>query len=435
MADAPAGYDGQDTCSPTAKPGVVAFSNMLMSAFPQTGSYGIVRACDVGGTSEHKEGRAFDWQANVSVPSEKKAVETALDWLFAKDKYGNDFAMARRFGIMYIVWNRRIWGSWDGWSTYCVQKRIGCVKPGTKEIRHPHTDHAHFSFSWDGARKRTTGWKPDRSLVAAIGSSVDGYVLAGRNGGIAPFGVPYLGSKSDRYMPHAVVDVAAYPSGYGYWILFGNGQVSAFGDAEYKGGAKNKKAGSFVSMAARPDGRGYWLVNEGGRVFAFGRAEQFDGLTADEVHIAGIATSPTGEGYWLFGQSGRVYAFGDAELLGEVSEEDFTDPVVGGASSGSLGYWMVTSAGRVFDFGDAVDLGGVTDKKFKGEIVGIDVAPGGEGYWLVTSQGRVFARGDAPALGGLSGPNRSRQTMDASPTGSASSTRPAILPEGDPPTS
>ena len=429
MADAPAGYDGQDTCSPTAKPGVVAFSNMLMSAFPQTGSYGIVRACDVGGTSEHKEGRAFDWRANVSVPSEKKAAETVLDWLFAKDKYGNDFAMARRFGIMYIVWNRRIWGTWGGWSTYCVQKRIGCVKPGTKEIRHPHTDHVHFSFSWDGAKKRTTGWKPDRSLVAAIGSpsSVVGYVLAGRNGGIAPFGVPYLGSKSDRYMPHAVVDVVAHPSGYGYWILFGNGQISAFGDAEYKGGAKNKKAGSFVSMAARPDGRGYWLVNEDGRVFAFGRAEQFGGLAGDDVHIAGIATSPTGKGYWLFGQSGRVYAFGDAMPLEEVSEEDFSDPVVGGASNGSLGYWMVTSAGRVFAFGDAADHGGVSDKKFKGEIVGIDAAPGGEGYWLVTSQGRVFARGGAPALGGLSGPNLTRQTMDARPS------RPGAMPEGDAP--
>ncbi len=48
--------------------------------------------------------------------------------------------MARRFGIMYIIWNHQIWGTYApqrGWAPY-----TGSV---------PHTDHIHFSFSWDGA--------------------------------------------------------------------------------------------------------------------------------------------------------------------------------------------------------------------------------------------------------------------------------------------
>ena len=55
------GYQAQTTCSPTAKPGVADFAARLLRAYPTTRSLGIVRACSVGGTSEHKEGRAFDW--------------------------------------------------------------------------------------------------------------------------------------------------------------------------------------------------------------------------------------------------------------------------------------------------------------------------------------------------------------------------------------
>ncbi len=355
MIDAPAGYDSQDTCSPTAKPGVLAFSEMLQAAFPQTGSYGITRACNVGGTSEHKEGRAFDWRANAGVKAERKAVDSVLDWLFAPDKYGNENAMARRIGVMYIVWNRKIWGTWGGWSVYCKQKPIGCVKPGTKEVRHPHTDHVHFSFSWDGAMKRTTRWHMSRSLIAGIGapSAATGYVLAGRNGGIAPFGVAYAGSKSDKYMPSAAVDVTSSASGWGYWLLFRDGKVSAFGDAAYKGGAKNKPAGNFVSLAARPDGRGYWLVNKLGRVISFGKARQLGGLAGQGIRVASMFSTPTGLGYWIVSEDGRVFPFGDAVNVGDTSAMgDFEGRIVGGAAQSATGYWLATADGEVLPFGE-----------------------------------------------------------------------------------
>jgi hypothetical protein len=55
--------------------------------------------------------------------------------------------MVRRLGVMYIIYNRRIWASYraeEGWRPY-----VGA---------NPHTDHIHFSFSWAGARKQTSYW-------------------------------------------------------------------------------------------------------------------------------------------------------------------------------------------------------------------------------------------------------------------------------------
>jgi hypothetical protein len=159
-----ADYDGQDSCKPKPKPGVVAFRDLVLETYPTTGAGSISRACNIGGTSEHKEGRAWDWGVNAAIESQKKKASNLLGWLFATDKHGNRHALARRLGIMYIVWNRRIWGSWNHqWETYCVQEGNQCVDPDSGAVRHPHRDHMHFSFSWPGARMNTSFWNPDES--------------------------------------------------------------------------------------------------------------------------------------------------------------------------------------------------------------------------------------------------------------------------------
>jgi hypothetical protein len=142
-----AGYQAQTTCSPTAKPGVADFSTRLLRAKRSTRSMGIVRACSAGGRSEHKEGRAFDWGVNARTAAGRKTAGKVLTWLLKTDKHGNRYAMARRLGIQYIIWNRKIWGSYSadsGWRKYTGSN--------------PHTDHAHFSFTWAGARKKTSFW-------------------------------------------------------------------------------------------------------------------------------------------------------------------------------------------------------------------------------------------------------------------------------------
>jgi hypothetical protein len=140
-------YQPQTTCDPTPKPGVVGFQEIVLEAYPATSSYGISRDCSIGGSSEHKEGRAWDWGVAVSDPDEHAASHEVFDWLFRADADGRGFAMARRLGVMYIIHNRHIWGSYraaEGWRPY-----VGV---------NPHTDHTHFSFSWEGARKQTSYW-------------------------------------------------------------------------------------------------------------------------------------------------------------------------------------------------------------------------------------------------------------------------------------
>lgn len=139
-------YVGQTGCDPVAKPGVLAFQALLMRTYPDTGSLGIVRDCGIGGQSEHKEGRAFDWAVSVDNPQQVAEVQAVTDWLTAYS--GPDFASnARRFGIMYMIWNHHIWESYRptaGWQDY------------TGPI--PHTDHVHFSFGWNGAYAATSWW-------------------------------------------------------------------------------------------------------------------------------------------------------------------------------------------------------------------------------------------------------------------------------------
>lgn len=138
-------YQGQTTCSPTVKPGTAALRAFVMKAFPGTRDSGITRACSVGGRSEHKEGRAWDWGVRYSVASERSKATAFLNWLRKTDSYGNRFANARRLGVQYVIWNRQIWSSYQadaGWRPYSGSD--------------PHTSHIHLSLSWPGALKKTS---------------------------------------------------------------------------------------------------------------------------------------------------------------------------------------------------------------------------------------------------------------------------------------
>lgn len=148
-------YVGQKVCDPAAKPGVVAFRDLLLKTYPASGSLGIVRDCGSGGQSEHKEGRAFDWANSASDATDVANVNALLTWLLKTDEHGNANAMVRRTGLMYVIWNKRIWKSYQaskGWQPYSGAS--------------PHTDHVHFSFGWSGAKKATSYWSGGK--VAAI---------------------------------------------------------------------------------------------------------------------------------------------------------------------------------------------------------------------------------------------------------------------------
>lgn len=154
IIDAYSDYESESGCDPVDKPGPLAVRDLLVDTYGPATVY-ISRTCVSGGSSGHYQGRAMDWMHDVNDPNERDEVETFLDWLLASDRYGNRDAMMRRLGIMYIIWNREIYESYD--STPSWQPYSGSS---------PHTDHVHISFSWDGAYKRSTYWNPAASFPA-----------------------------------------------------------------------------------------------------------------------------------------------------------------------------------------------------------------------------------------------------------------------------
>ena len=143
--DAHLGYKAQKTCSPSAKPGTKALLSALIATWGGS-SWGISRMCSVGGTSEHKEGRALDWHMDVKYASHRARVNDALRWITA-----NNGEVAYRLGIMYVIWNQRIWSVYYpelGWRPMASR--------GSYTAN--HKDHVHISLSWDGAMAQTSWW-------------------------------------------------------------------------------------------------------------------------------------------------------------------------------------------------------------------------------------------------------------------------------------
>jgi hypothetical protein len=398
-------YRGQTTCSPRPKPGVVSFSKRVLNAYPFTRSLGISRACHIGGQSEHKEGRAWDWGVRAWKTRERAAAEEVLRWLLKEDAYGNKHALVRRTGIMYIIWNRRIWFPGSGWRTYCPGG--GC---------HPHTDHVHFSFGWPGARKHTTFWHPDRSMITGLDGDPDsdGLWLVGGNAGVFPRGgAGFHGSKGNEYLGSVAEGLAAKGSGDGYWIVLRNGRVFAFGDARHRGDARGAVA-PVVSMASTPNGNGYWLLTKRGRVFALGTAPALGGARSQGARFKSIVATPGGNGYWLVTRYGRVLAFGGASDIGGVADDPAAGTIAGGAARNSGGLWLVDRRGHVFAQGDVQHHGDLTDRSPAGAIVGMAATRSGNGYWLATARGKVYAFGDAPAVGSVRGSGRSADVSTTS---------------------
>ena len=139
-------YQGQTICDPHARPGVLSFATLMTKHYGMGSTALIGRTC-ASDVSEHYDGRAWDWMLNVANPDQEAVAQSVLTWLTAPDAQGRPGAMARRFGIMYIIHNRKMWRAYAperGWAAYYGVS--------------PHTDHIHFSFTYDGAAGRTSWW-------------------------------------------------------------------------------------------------------------------------------------------------------------------------------------------------------------------------------------------------------------------------------------
>ncbi|MEX1178242.1 MAG: hypothetical protein WEB09_07245 [Nitriliruptor sp.] len=143
--EAYAGHEPQVVCDPAERVGVTTFRDVVLAAYPDTTDGGISRDCSVGGASEHKEGRAWDWMLDANDPDDAAAADEMLDWLLATDETGEPHAIARRAGVLYVIWDGQIWQAARpeaGWQPYTGAS--------------PHTDHVHISFSSAGADGTTS---------------------------------------------------------------------------------------------------------------------------------------------------------------------------------------------------------------------------------------------------------------------------------------
>jgi hypothetical protein len=143
-------YEAQNTCDPTPKPGALRIDQIIKGTYGANQYTWIPRGCDVGGTSEHKEGRAIDWMVTVRDPQQRANAEAFLNWLLGPDQTGRPYGHALQLGVMYIGWHDRMWRGYGierGW-----QELKGCFgKVDGKYDNYCHRNHIHISLTRQGA--------------------------------------------------------------------------------------------------------------------------------------------------------------------------------------------------------------------------------------------------------------------------------------------
>lgn len=166
-------YEAESGCDPTPKPGAQAVVRLLNATYGTAIRSNISRPCTAG-SSGHEEGRSIDWMTNSRVPEQRVVAESFLDWLLRDDQYGNHYAMARRLGIQYVIWDSRIFSLYNtsaGWREYsnCVTVRTSPVDDNIC-----HRNHVHISFSWAGARGETSWYALQYSAWQSLGGGIIG---------------------------------------------------------------------------------------------------------------------------------------------------------------------------------------------------------------------------------------------------------------------
>jgi hypothetical protein len=148
-----ASYQGQTVCHPKPRKGTVVLGEYLVATYGGGGG-ATGRACG-GGASEHKDGRAIDWTMDATKKADRQTVKQFLKDIFATDEGGNEHALARRMGIMYVIWNDHMYSAWDH---FAIDDYLssGCTSKAkcSKTLR--HRDHVHISLSVPGAKGKTS---------------------------------------------------------------------------------------------------------------------------------------------------------------------------------------------------------------------------------------------------------------------------------------
>jgi hypothetical protein len=345
-------YVGQSTCSPTPKPGVVDFRDLLRATYGRA-DLGIGRDCGVGGQSEHKEGRALDYPFNAFDANQKAQADDLVGWLLATDQHGNTHALARRLGIMYIIWNQRIWEAYRpgaGWQPYGGAS--------------PHTDHVHVSFGWPGAQRQTSWWtsaqpQRDRSVGDVTGDGYPDLTAIEADGRLAVYGngilIPAFGGRpfqgrmwrtdNTNWNQDARSITVAEVTGDGFadFLVLTADQLLVYGNSSRLGNGS-----PFTTVYRTYGGWGGATNIAAGDVNGDSWADLAATMSNGQLHIY-LNTKETGANAWPFRGVSFVYQSGWGA--------DVTDIAIGDVTGDAFGDLLATRTdGTLSVFGNGIRL-------------------------------------------------------------------------------
>ena len=156
-----ASYQPQKKCRDKARPGTRELAGWIDQKFDGGSAVASMRACGSGGVSEHKAGRAIDWAMDATKKKHRREVRRFLGKIFATDDDDEKHALARRMGVMYVIWNDHMYASYDDHFAKEDYLSSSCSsrKKCSKTLR--HRDHVHISLSRPGGRGDTS-WYEER---------------------------------------------------------------------------------------------------------------------------------------------------------------------------------------------------------------------------------------------------------------------------------
>jgi hypothetical protein len=154
-----ASYDPSSKCHEKPKPGTAYLARWVVKRYGGS-LIGMSRDCRRRATSEHQNGRALDWALDAWRKADRERARAFLDRIFATDARGNTDAWARRMGVMYVVWNDRMYPAWTGFEPEpYLSSSCRTRKKCSPTLR--HRNHVHVSLSRRGARG-VTSWYDGR---------------------------------------------------------------------------------------------------------------------------------------------------------------------------------------------------------------------------------------------------------------------------------
>jgi hypothetical protein len=152
-------YDYAKKCLKNPQKGTLALQRWLEKNAGGV-SWGIMRCerMSRGSYSLHSEGRAIDWHLDVHNSADRAEGNRLVKLFLARDKAGNNHALARRMGIQELIWNCKAWFTGDGGMrpySVCFDSK---GRPKKVDDTTAHRNHIHIGLNWPGARMKTTFW-------------------------------------------------------------------------------------------------------------------------------------------------------------------------------------------------------------------------------------------------------------------------------------